>query len=623
MDKIVEEKNKFDDINWSDLGLKCGIEIHQQLEGKKLFCNCPTEIRDDSPDFVFTRKLRAVVGELGNIDKAAAQEMKKNRFFIYEGYRDTNCLIEMDEQPPMPPSQDNITTVLTVSKMLKASIVDEIQFMRKTIVDGSNTSAFQRTALVSRNGKIEIDAGTIHIPTIILEEDAAKIIKEDKNSVTYRLDRLGIPLIEISTEPDIKTPEQCKETAEKIGMLLRSTGKAKRGLGTIRQDVNVSIMDGSRVEIKGAQDLRSLPKLVATEAMRQKKLLDIKNELKKRNCKEIVLKIVDVTEIMKHSGSKIVSKSIQGGGKVLGICLPKFAGLIGQELQPNKRLGTEMSERAKVVAGIGGIFHSDELPAYGIEQREVDVLKGTFACKPEDAFVIVADENVRCELALFAVVQRANDALVGVPSEVRKANDDNTTSYLRPMPGAARMYPETDISPLHISKETIDSIKLPELIETKITRYQTFGLNKDIAQVIAKSENALFFEQLLKRFKKIKPAYIAEILVGAESSIKRQFNVDICPSDKDFADLFSALENGEISKESVLEILKENKPVETVLYKYKLLSDSELKEKVAQIVNENQGLQFNALIGKAMETLRGKAEGKKIAELLQQLIKQK
>ena len=608
------------DTNWQDLGLKCGIEIHQQLEGQKLFCKCPTQLRDDEPDTIFVRKIRASAGELGQIDKAAEQEMKKDKHFIYQAYNDTNCLVEMDEQPPLPVSKENLETTLTVAKLLKAKFVDEIQFMRKTIVNGSTTSGFQRTALIAQNGTITSETGTVKIPTIILEEEAAKEISQDKTSVTFRLDRLGIPLIEISTSPDIKTPEHCKEIAEKIGLLLRSTGKAKRGLGTIRQDVNVSIKDGTRVEIKGAQDLRALPKLVETEAFRQKKLLEIQQELRKRNAKEIQLKIIDVTNILQHSGSKIINKAIQQGAKVLATKLPEFAGLLGKETQPGKRLGTEMSERAKIIAGINGIFHSDELPAYGIEQREIDELKGSLVCKQTDAFVIIADEKQRAERALTAVVQRANETMMGVPSEVRKANDDGTTSYLRPMPGASRMYPETDVQPIIISKKQTDEIKLPELIEDKVHRYETFGLNKDIAQTLAKTDKTTFFETAVKQYRKIKPAYIAELLIGAEKAVKTQFNTDINPTEEDFTTLFQALDKGEIAKENAITILKENKPVVDIIHNYKLISDSELKEILHSIVEQNKDLPFNALIGKAMQQLRGKAEGKKIAEILKNFL---
>lgn len=607
------------DINWKDLGLKCGIEIHGQLEGTKLFCNCLTRIRDDEPDVIFKRKLRAVAGELGQLDKAAQQEMQKDRTYNYEAYTDGTCLVEMDEEPPHPISQNNINTALMVAKLLKANIVDEIHTMRKTIVDGSNTAGFQRTTLIAINGAIITATGTIGIPAIVLEEDAAKNIKEDANTVTYRLDRLGIPLLEISTTPDITTPEHCKEVAEAIGLLLRSTGKSKRGLGTIRQDVNVSIKGGTRVEIKGVQDLRLLPKVVATEALRQKKLLEIKEELTKRKTKEIPFNIVDVTQIMKHSGSKIIAQTITKGGVVFSILLSGFAGLIGTEIQPNKRLGTEFSERAKVIARVGGIFHSDELPAYGIEQREINEIREILLCKPNDAFVLVADEKTKTKKALNAVVQRALEAITGVPSEVRKVNEDATTNYLRPMPSAARMYPETDVQPLNITKEQIAAIKLPELIENKIRRYETFGLSKDTAQTLAKSDKTTFFEQSIQQYKKIKPAYIAEILVGVEKAVKTQHNVEINPTEEDFETLFDALNKGEIAKENTLEILRQNKPVTDIIHQYKLMSDAELKETVKNIVDTNKGLAFNALIGKAMQQLRGKAEGKKIVEMLQKM----
>lgn len=608
------------ELDYQQLGLRCGLEIHQQLEGTKLFCHCPTEIRDDQPDLIFQRKLRAVVGELGHIDKAAEQEMRKDRTFIYEAYTDATCFVEMDEQPPYPLSPEHLKTALTVAKLLHGTILDEIHVMRKTIVDGSNTSGFQRTALIARNGTLKTQEGTIGVPTLILEEDAAKIIKEDSTAVTYRLDRLGIPLLEISTTPDITTPEQCKEVAEKIGLLLRSTGNVKRGLGTIRQDVNVSIKGGTRVEIKGAQDLRSLPKLVAGEAHRQKKLLEIRETLSKRNIKEIPQKITDVTELMKHSGSKIISKTIEQGGKIHGIMLPGFSGIIGTEIQPSKRLGTDMSERAKIMAGVSGIFHSDELPAYGIEQREVDELKRTLLCKQNDAFVIVAADEQRAQRALTAVIERASQALLGVPKEVRKANDDCTTSYLRPMPGASRMYPETDVPPLCIRQEQITALQLPELIETKILRYQTFGLSDDLATTLAKSDKAEFFDTTLHRYKKLKQSYIADILIGAEKTIQRTYNINIHPTEQDFTALFDALEHEELSKESVIDILKENKPISSLLYRYKLLSDTELKEELKKIFLENKQLPLNALIGKTMEKLRGKAEGKKIVTFLKELM---
>jgi len=607
-------------LNYEQLGLKCGIEIHAQLEGKKLFCQCPTLIREDPAHFTVTRQLRASAGESGKIDVAALQEMRKNRTFAYHGYQDTTCLVEIDETPPNPISAENFTTALQVAKMLKGKVVDGVQVMRKTVVDGSNTSGFQRTALIARDGVIDSSLGPIGIPTIILEEDSCKILEETPDSVAYSLDRLGIPLMEIGTTPDIKNPEHCKEVAEKIGLLLRSTGKAKRGLGTIRQDVNVSIRGGNRVEIKGAQDLKSVPKLVENEALRQKTLLEIKTELENRKVKHFTSTIENVTEVLKNSGAKIIAKTIESGGVILGVRLTGFARLVGKEVQPNRRLGTEFSERAKVVAGVGGIIHSDEnFEKYGISARDVEFVKQSLGCLDNDAFILVCDSKERSQRALTAVIARANEALDGVPCEVRKANPDDTNSYLRPMPGAARMYPETDIAHIRVSRQLLDSITLPEFIEDKAKRYVQAGMGKDLAELTARSEKADVVDYFITQFLDLKPAYIAEIIMTAAKTIKRQFAIDINPTEDDFRELFGALAGGQISKENVLEVLKENKPIAEVIHQYHVISDTELRAALKKVVQENPGVPYNALVGKAMAQLRGKAPGEKIIQFLKAL----
>ncbi|MEM4263703.1 MAG: Glu-tRNA(Gln) amidotransferase subunit GatE [Candidatus Woesearchaeota archaeon] len=603
------------------LGFKCGIEIHQQLEGNKLFCKCPTIIREDEPHFKVKRKLRAVVGETGKIDIAAAEETAKGKYYVYEGYHDTTCLVELDESPPNPINKEALATALQVSKILEGKFVDGAQVMRKTVVDGSNTSGFQRTCLIARNGVLKTSEGNIGVPTIILEEDACRPIKDEKDRVVFRLDRLGIPLMEIGTTPDIKTPEHAREVAEKLGMLLRSTGKAKRGIGTIRQDINVSIKEGNRVEIKGAQDLKAIPKLIEQEIIRQTNLVEIKKELLKRKAKKQEPEIKDVSETLKHSGSKLVTKNLQAGNFILGIKLSGFKGLTGKEIQPGRRLGTELSDRAKTTAGVGGIIHLDELPGYGITEREVEILKKELLCGPEDGFVLVADEKQRAIRALKAVIDRANQAIEGVPCEVRKANPDNTTSYERQMPGAARMYPETDIPPIKITKEMIDAIELPEMIEDKAKRYEKLGLSKDLAELTAKSPKAQLFDALIEKYKKIKPAYIAEIVMTADKTINRQFKIEINPTEEDFELLFDELSSEKISKENVLDILKENKPVSQVIAKYHLMPDEQLEQELKKIVDEHKGMPFNALIGEAMKKLRGKAAGQKISEMLKRLAK--
>lgn len=602
---------------YQKLGLKCGLEIHQQLEGKKLFCNCPTTLRDDPPHFTIKRKLRATAGESGEIDIAAVQEQLKNKTFVYQGYHDTNCLVETDSEPPHDLNQDALYTTLQFCTLVQAQISSVIQVMRKTVIDGSNTSGFQRTALVARGGELHTSAGKVRLTNISLEEDACKIICENVREKVYSLDRLGIPLIEIGTAPDITSPEQCQETAKKIGLMLRSLPGIKRGLGTIRQDVNVSIKGGARIEIKGAQDLRQVHLLVELEVKRQLELLKIKSELK--NLKLNKFQLFGLTTLLKNSAAKIIKNTINNHNKVLGIKLNGMAGFLGRELQPNYRLGSEFSGRAKVKAGVGGIFHSDELPNYGITVKEVESIRTELACSQKDAFVLVADEENKAKLALEAVYGRATEVLIGVPSEVRNATPEGTTAYLRLISNASRMYPETDV---HLIKPDTSNIKLPELLEEKIERYQKeFGLGKDLAEFVAKSDKVLLFEELVKTYPHLKPAFLAETLTSMPLEIKRRYQLDPEQlTDDNFRNLCKYLNEDKIHKDIVIDVLMDMIKKEFDLKKYAVLSTEELHQTIARIIKQNPAAPLGALMGQCMKELAGKASGKIISEILKELM---
>ncbi|UCH72044.1 MAG: Glu-tRNA(Gln) amidotransferase subunit GatE, partial [Thermoplasmatales archaeon] len=350
-------------MDYKKIGFKAGLEIHQQLDVHKLFCKCKSVISENI-DYSFERFLRPTQSELGDVDSAAIAESKKNRYFLYNASNEATCLVEADEEPPHSANGEAIDTCLTVSALIGAEPVDEIHFMRKIVIDGSNTSGFQRTGLLALGGRID----DVKIQTVALEEDAARKIEEKKKLVNYGLDRLGIPLIEIATHPDIKNPKHAREIAERIGLLLRSTGKVKRGLGTIRQDLNISISDGARVEIKGIQSLSSISKVAENEAFRQMGLIEIKKILNRRiNKKDLEdIKIIEITSIFKDCKSKIVKKLIKNGC-AKAFKLPGFRDLLKKK---NTRLGKEFAIYAKMVSGIGGILHSDELPGYGIGKKE-------------------------------------------------------------------------------------------------------------------------------------------------------------------------------------------------------------------------------------------------------------
>ncbi len=603
--------------------ITCGIEIHQQLDGKKLFCNCPTIIKDSSPDFVVERKLRAVVGETGKIDIAAAHESSRSKKFFYECFNENVCLIDLDEAPPNRLNDACLNSCLQVCKLLHAKVVDEVQVMRKTVVDGSNTTGFQRTALVGLNGKLKTSKGDVSINSIIIEEDSARTISRKHDSVIYRLDRLGIPLFEITTGPDMHSPEHCAEVAEKIGLLVRSTGKCKRGLGTIRQDINVSIKGGARVELKGAQDLKLIKSFVENEAKRQFELLKIKEELKKRDVKEQDPPIMDVSKFFSGSESKLIKKTLHNKGKILAIKLNGFHGLVGKEIQKGKRLGTEFSSRAKVKAGVGGIFHSDELPAYGITDYEVNSIHHELKCSKDDAFILCADSDEQATDALIAVIERANECLTGVPNEVRDADPDATSTYLRPMPGAARMYPETDVPPIQITDSLLSEIKLPELIEDKIKRFQKIGLGKDLAELLAKSSRTELFDLFYKKFKNVKPSFIAEILCSIKRIIRREFDIEINPSDDDFEVFFFELNRGKIEKGCVNAVFKQKKPVKLIIKDFYLLSDKEIEKIVNDFIKNNKNVPLKALMGQIMSKLRGKASGEKVQAIIKKTLNKK
>ncbi|MCS7130433.1 MAG: Glu-tRNA(Gln) amidotransferase subunit GatE [Archaeoglobaceae archaeon] len=603
--------------NWH--GLKVGIEIHQQLDTKeKLFCKCPTESFEE-PKLEIKRYLRLKKSEMGEEDRAAKEEVERRKRFIYKFY-DTTCLVEADEEPPTEMNREALKIAVQVAKMLKMTILDEIHVMRKIVIDGSNTTGFQRTALVAVDGEIEVKGEKIGIATLCLEEEACSKIAEGEDFTVYSLDRLGIPLIEIGTKADIRSPEIAKETAKKLGMVLRSTGKVKRGIGTIRQDVNISIKGGARVEIKGVQELEIIDKIVEYEVLRQLNLLKIKEELQKRRA-EVIEKIFDVTDVFKDTKSKILK-----GKEVRAILLRNFAGIVGKEIQPGRRLGSEFADIARAF-GLGGIFHTDELPAYGITAEEVKELRKKLGASEEDAIVFGAGDPERVERALRRIVERAKYCFLGVPEETRKANEDATTSYLRPLPGSARMYPETDVPPV-LSSEFLD-VEIPELIEVRAKRYEKL-LPSDLAFEIADSKYYKLFEEFCSS---LSPTIVARVLHVIPKELRREgFKVDLL-GEKHLRMILELIRGGEIAKEGAENALKfliekPNAKKEEVINAIGSKSDldifiQKLVEEKKDLIAEKGENAFKPLMGIVMGEFRGKVDGKVIAEKLREAITKK
>lgn len=616
-------------MDYEELGLKIGLEIHQQLNtDEKLFCPCPCELTDKKPDYKVLRNLRPTQSELGKIDRAAFEESRRKLQFIYEAYKDETCLVELDEEPPHPLNREALKLALIIASLLNMSVVDEFHTMRKQVIDGSNTGGFQRTGLVATAGYMDTEYGRVSIENLCLEEDAARRISHKKGKVVFRLDRLGIPLVEITTDPSMKHPQQVKEVAYQIGQVLRST-KVKRGLGTIRQDLNISIREGARVELKGVQDLDLMPKMVENEVKRQINLVEIMKELQSRDAK-VDDEIYDVEDLFKDTESKIISKAISNGGSVLAIRLKGFLGLIGREVQPGRRFGTELAGYAKKM-GVSGLFHTDELPAYGVTQKEVDAVSKFLKLDENDAFILVADEDEKARNALLEVLRRAKTAIKEVPEETRKATDDANSEYLRPLPTASRMYVETDIPTAKIPRAYLKRIQenLPELPDEKQARIiREYNLSEDLAHQLVRRNRAMDFEEVMVS-SRLDSTTVASTLAYTLKELKRdgknisKLNVDC------LKETFNLVEEGKITKEAVQEVLVgvcdgESSPEEAARdLNLIMLSEEEVESVIEGIISSNSKMveergmgAMGALMGKAMAKLKGKADGKLVNKLL-------
>ncbi len=474
-----------EEINYDELEFKAGLEIHQQLDSHKLFCNCPSVLRKNEPDFVVKRKLHAVAGESGEIDVAALYQKSLNKEFEYQSY-DTTCLIELDEEPPHKINQEALKIALHISFLLNCEIVPITQIMRKTVIDGSNTSGFQRTVLIARGGYLETEFGKVGIEYVYLEEDAARIVERTEKKEIYKLDRLGIPLVEIVTAPDMKNPEQVKQVALQIGNLLRSC-QVKRGIGTIRQDVNVSIRNENRVEIKGMQNMDIFLKVIENEVLRQKKLLDSK--------------------------------------------------------KPTKM-------------------------------------------------------------------------------EVRVAQKDGSTKFMRPLPGSSRMYPETDLPLLKISRDFINSAKkdLPKLRKDIESDLKKQGLDQEMMKLLLKQNKLKQFKELLNLVNN--PKLIAKMILIYPKEISKHLKIDLKKVEKKLEDEFSNVLN-KLRKKEILESQIKfalEKIVKGEKIKFEKVDLNVVEEKISNLVKEKPGLSEKAYMGLIMKEFKGKVDGREVMEMIKKYV---
>jgi glutamyl-tRNA(Gln) amidotransferase subunit E len=626
------------EYDFDSLKVKVGFEIHQQLNtASKLFCNCSCNDANGNYDYNFIRILRPTKSELGNFDKAALFEYAKMNTIKYYSRIGLSCLVDADEEPPHDVNKDALDTVLLFSLALNSNIVDEIHVMRKLVIDGSNVSGFQRTMLISSGGYLKVDNKRIGVQSICLEEDAAKLLPHSDSFKEYGLDRLGIPLVEIALEPVTGKPEEIVNVALTLGRLLRSSKRVSRGLGSIRQDVNISVDDGQIVEVKGVQQLSQLVKVLDYETKRQFGLIKIAEEFKKRHIEDDFIgdKIQDITYLFKNSSSNIIKKILKASNSIfLSIRLKGLNNLIGYEPIAGIRLGKELGEFVRFF-GLGGIFHSDELPNYGITTKDIEHIRESLSISTEDAFLIIGGNEKKINIVLGPLIQRICQFKLGVVAETRSATMDGSTIFSRPRSGSSRMYPETDILPIPVVSQFLCNLKqdIPlswnDLINNIMQKY---ALNKKLSEHIFDSQYYDIFEKIVLTSKSITPTFIASKLTEDIVSLSRN-NLDKSLLTYDMIiEIFDKLDKGSIAKESVSLIFeqimkKESKSVKDALNSLNLteINDEELNTILDKILDDNvqiikeKGINsIGALMGKSMNMLRGKVDGYKINEYLKQ-----
>lgn len=620
-------------IDPASLDLKVGFEIHQQLATRsKLFCNCSCEEAQEY-DHSFVRKLRPTQSELGAYDPAAMFEFSKMRTVEYHAALGSSCLVEADEEPPHDIRREALETALIFSLALHSKVMDEVHVMRKLVIDGSNTTGFQRTMLVASGGYFDVAGKRVGVQSICLEEDAAKLIGDEKGMRRFGLDRLGVPLVEIALEPVTGKPDEIMQVALTLGRLLRASKRVARGLGSIRQDVNVSVQNGTVVEVKGVQQLDQLVKVIEHEMQRQHGLIVIAQKLKERkvDVSKVGDKIEDVTDILNKTQSKIVKKILDGGGVFRALRAPGFAGMIGFEPYPDIRIGKELGKLVRFY-DLDGVFHSDELPNYGITEQEVGAIRSKLHAGENDAFVIVGGPQDKVKFASDAIVRRLQAAINGVPAETRAATPDGKTVFLRPRPGAARMYPETDIPTIPVTGSMLKALedRVPrswdEIVESLAKKY---NLNKKLASQIFDSDYLGVFEEIASKTK-VQPTFVASKLTEDLTSLQRQGLDPSVLADGMIKDVFGRLDAGAIAKESVIAIFEklmknEAKTVDEAIRAAGVssISDKELGSGLDRIINDNMSVvkekgmgALSTLMGRAMAEYRGKADGQKINAML-------
>jgi glutamyl-tRNA(Gln) amidotransferase subunit E len=617
------------DADYAEVGFRSGLEIHQQLlTEKKLFCRCPAGRYSEKYDAEILRHMRPTLSELGEYDGTALMEFKTKKEIIYRINRETVCTYEMDDTPPFMMDEQALDIALGVAMLTSLNLVDELHIARKQYLDGSIPTGFQRTTIVGVNGWVPYKDRRISIVQLGLEEDACREVSDVGHRRVYLTDRLGMPLIETVTGPDMRTPQEVAEVAQILRRLVRSTGQVRTGMGAAREDVNVSVRGGTRVEIKGVPRIPRIPLLTYHEAMRQWNLLRLREELRGRGITPETFSSgsEDVTRLLLKTSYQPIRDALDAGAVAGAVVLRGFRDLLNWQTQTNTRFSREISDRVRVVAcltKLPNIIHSDSL-SETLSSARWEAVRKAVRASADDTVVVVWGPVEDVKTGLQEIAIRAREAAIGIPSETRQALRDGTNGFERILPGPDRMYPDTDLPPKQVTEERLERIRrgLPVPVWTREAWYRELSLPADVIEPLAVSRLAGLFEILVRDWK-IEPTAAAVALIQFRKRLKKNgFNPDAL-TEEILRRIFALFRDRKISREGVLALMEKAARGEPLpgAGEVRPATDEEI---YAQVVASNGALRTMALhnpdkrshvlMGLVMTALRGRVEGAAVAE---------
>ncbi|MFH0881652.1 MAG: Glu-tRNA(Gln) amidotransferase subunit GatE [bacterium] len=621
---------------WKKLNFRCGLEIHHQiLTEKKLFCHCPAGVYTDEWHAEALRHMRPTLSELGEYDGTALMEFKTKKEIIYRLNRNTVCTYEMDDNPPFLINDQAVDIALTIALALKCKIVGELHIIRKQYLDGSIPAGFQRTAIVGVDGQIELSSGkVVSIIQLGLEEDACREISDRGHLIIFSTDRLSMPIIEVVTGNNLATPEEAAEAGMRIGRLLRATQLVRRGMGSGRQDVNVSIESSTRVEIKGVPRIPRIPELTALEAIRQQRLIALRDRLQERGFKpgEAPGEEVPFKARPGDLNRPELSAALRAGDNVRVVKIPRSRKILNWELSGGRTFTDELAGRVQVIACLDqmpNLFHTDG-PAGGLDPEDRERFAKAANLGPEDVAVIVYGKDEDTRTAAQEILIRFAEATAGVPGETRQALRNNATGFERILPGPDRMYPDTDSPPYEIADERVEEARkrVPEVPWVREERYRKLGLPEDVLWRLAISPYAALFDRLVKK-KAVPPMLAGEVLTRFLVSARRKGADVTVLNEEHWETLLRALGSGTIFREGIYATLSLwCKTPEASLHEVierlgmgKVVSDNDLEKTVKkavavaqQSVMSTDGVLVDVAMGEAMSELAGRIPGRKVRE---------